>query len=189
MMRRLGGSESNILIAQGALASSYEDLGRHEQCLTMRREVYSGHLKLHGEEHFDTLRVAENYALSLLGLKRFEEAKSLLRKTMPVARRVFGENNELTLRMRMVYATTLFNDDDATLDDLREAVTTLEEIERIARRVLGFGFGFISDSRCRNPREILRRTVLKRTAPHRSIAGGAIFLENSSKHTAMMLAY
>ena len=31
----------------------------------------------------------------------------------------------------------LFKDDSATLDDLREAVTTLEEAERIARRVLG----------------------------------------------------
>ena len=28
-------------------------------------------------------------------------------------------------------------DDDATPDDLREAVTTLEETERVARRVLG----------------------------------------------------
>ena len=28
-------------------------------------------------------------------------------------------------------------DDDATLDDLREAVATLEDSERIARRVLG----------------------------------------------------
>ena len=28
-------------------------------------------------------------------------------------------------------------DDDATLDDLREAVTTLEDLARIARRVLG----------------------------------------------------
>ena len=28
-------------------------------------------------------------------------------------------------------------DDGATLDDLREAVTTLEDTERIARRVLG----------------------------------------------------
>ena len=28
-------------------------------------------------------------------------------------------------------------DDDATPDDLREAVTTLEEIERTARRVFG----------------------------------------------------
>ena len=31
----------------------------------------------------------------------------------------------------------LYDNDDATLDDLREAVTTLEDVERIARRVLG----------------------------------------------------
>ena len=41
--------------------------------------------------------------------------------------------------MRKVYAKALFLDTDATLDDLREAVTTLEEIERNARRVLGGG--------------------------------------------------
>ena len=38
---------------------------------------------------------------------------------------------------RKVYAATLYRDPDATLDHLREAVTTLEEIERIARRVFG----------------------------------------------------
>ena len=31
----------------------------------------------------------------------------------------------------------LYRDDSATLGDLREAVTALEEIERIARRVFG----------------------------------------------------
>ena len=31
----------------------------------------------------------------------------------------------------------LYQDDAATLDDLREAVTTLEDTKRIARRVLG----------------------------------------------------
>ena len=35
------------------------------------------------------------------------------------------------------YADALYRDDDATLDDLREAVTTLEDAGRIARRVLG----------------------------------------------------
>ena len=34
-------------------------------------------------------------------------------------------------------STALYCCDDATLDDLREAVTTLEEVERTARRVLG----------------------------------------------------
>ena len=56
---------------------------------------------------------------------------------IPVARRVFGENNELTLRMRWLSAEALYEDPDATLDDLREAVTTLEDTARIARRVLG----------------------------------------------------
>ena len=48
-----------------------------------------------------------------------------------------GEGYETTLRLRKVYAETLYVDDGATLDDLREAVTTLEDMHRIARRVLG----------------------------------------------------
>ena len=39
--------------------------------------------------------------------------------------------------MRWTYAAALYRDDGATLDDLREAVTTLEDIERISRRVFG----------------------------------------------------
>ena len=39
--------------------------------------------------------------------------------------------------MRGIHAKSLYEDDRATLDELREAVTTLEETERIARRVFG----------------------------------------------------
>jgi adenylosuccinate lyase len=39
--------------------------------------------------------------------------------------------------MRKLYAKVLYRDAAATLDDLREAVTTLKDTERIARRVLG----------------------------------------------------
>ena len=39
--------------------------------------------------------------------------------------------------MRANYARSLYLDGAATLDDLREAVATLEEIEPTARRVLG----------------------------------------------------
>ena len=60
-----------------------------------------------------------------------------MHKMIPVARRVLGEGHGLTLKMRTLYAATLYEDSAATLDDLRKAVTTLEEIERIARRVLG----------------------------------------------------
>ena len=88
-----------------------------------------------------TLTAAINYAHSLHSLRRFDEAKSLLRKMVPVARRVVGEGHELTLKMRKIYAEalyrSLYSDAGATLDDLREAVSTLAEIEQTARRVLG----------------------------------------------------
>ena len=103
----------------------------------MKLEVYSGYLKLVGEEHSLTFAAALNYAISLIDLRRFEEAKALLRKMMPVARRVLGECHELTLRMRANYAAALISASGATLDDFREAVATLEDAARIARRVMG----------------------------------------------------
>ena len=74
---------------------------------------------------------------SLRGLERFEEALSLLRKIVPVARRVLGEGHRVTLKTRWSYGLTLYMDPGATLDDLREAVTTLEDARRIALRVFG----------------------------------------------------
>ena len=56
---------------------------------------------------------------------------------MPVARRVLGEGHDLTLMMTLLYANALYHDEGATLDDLREAVATLEDAAGIARRVLG----------------------------------------------------
>ena len=92
---------------------------------------------LDGEENEKTLITANNYASTLFTLKRFEEAEALLRKMTPVARRILGDSKELTLKMRWIYADALSRDGDATLDDLREAVTTLEDTARIARRVFG----------------------------------------------------
>ena len=52
-----------------------------------------------------TLSAAYNYASILAQLGRFEEARSLLRKIPPAQMfSVFGENNEITLTMRLVYA-------------------------------------------------------------------------------------
>ena len=126
-----------MLAVQSNLAVTYEKLGRAEESMSMRRDVYSGRLRLNGEEHESTLIAAMNYASTLNQLHRFEEAKALLRKTIPVARRALGEGHHTTLRMRWAYGEALYWDPDATLDDLNQAVTTLEEIERIARRVLG----------------------------------------------------
>ena len=92
-----------------------------------------------GEEHESTLLAANNYADSLRALQHFEDARSLLRKAMPVARRVLGESDDLTLRISWNYARSVCEDTCPTLAELREAVTTLEETDRIARSSASVG--------------------------------------------------
>ena len=89
-----------------------------------------------------------------------------------VARRVSGDDHENTLRMRWIYEKTLYGAPGATLDDLREAVTTLEEIERIARRVLGGAHPTTTgiDDHLRNARTVLSA----REAGHRVIFTDAV---------------
>ena len=61
----------------------------------------------------------------------------MLRKTARVALRVLGEGHDTTLKSRWIYARALCEDPAATLDEILEAATTLEETEPTARRVLG----------------------------------------------------
>ena len=84
-----------------------------------------------------TLAAADNYAMSLVRLQRFEEAKSLLLRMVPVARRVLGNDHIQTIKMRWRYAEALYEDANASLEDMREVATTLEDTGRTARRVLG----------------------------------------------------
>ncbi len=136
-MRRTGALEEQVLAVQANLATTYAKLGRKDEAMRIEKDVYSGRLRQHGEEHERTLLAASNYATSLLDLRRFKEAKGLLRKTMPVARRVLGESHDLILRVKWHYAVALRDDPAVTLDDLREAVNTLEDTEQTARRVMG----------------------------------------------------
>ena len=68
--------------------------------------------------------------------------------------------------MRWSYAEMLFKDDSATLDDLREAANTLEDSERIARRVLGGAHPLTVDveSNLREARAALRAREAPATA-------------------------
>ena len=103
----------------------------------MRRDVYSGTLKLYGEEHRGTLREANNYAVVLLSLARHAEAKPILRNAIPNARRTLGAEHDLTLNFQDIYAQCLNRDPSASRDDVVEAIEIFEDIQRRARRVFG----------------------------------------------------
>jgi tetratricopeptide (TPR) repeat protein len=168
MMRRLGADEDDMLVVQANLSNTYEALGRLDDALRMKRDVYSGRLKLNGEEHESTILAANNYAATLKDQSHFTEAKALLRKSIPGARRVHGESNILTLRLRWCYAMVLYHYDGASLDDLREAVTTLEGAVQIARRVLGGAHPVTMgiEGSLRNARAALRARETPPTTSH-----------------------
>ena len=88
---------------------------------------------------------ANNYASSLANLRRFKETKLLLRRMMPVTRRVLGDDHDLMLSLRTNYALSLYRDPASTLTDLHEAKTTLEETERTARRVFGLSHPHVTN--------------------------------------------
>lgn len=93
-------------------------------------------MKLYGEEHSETLREAGNYAIFLIDLKRFEEAKGVLRKAIPVAHRIHGTDHTRTLSLREDFArATLYG--GSSPEEKREALRMLEDTLGVIRRVLG----------------------------------------------------
>ena len=138
--------------ANNALKLKQLNPPRLGKALRLQRDVYEGYLKLNGEEHPETLRAANDLAVTLSELQppSYKEVKALLRRTLPVAGCVLGKdvyNGEsestyngrfgIVLKMRWVYAEALYKDAGATLAELREAVATLEDAEQTARRVFG----------------------------------------------------
>ena len=71
-----------------------------------------------------------------------------MRKMIPVSRRVLGEAHRITLTTRYTYGEALYANPAATLDDLREAVATLEDTERSARRVFGTAHPITEGAAC-----------------------------------------
>jgi len=137
MLRRTGASEERMLISLGNLASTYQSIGRREEALRIRREVYSGNLRLYGEQDEKTIRDANNYAVVLLSLQLFGEAKRLVRKAIPNARRTLGAEHDLTLNFRDIYGRSLFLDPSASRDDVAEAIEIFVDVQRRAWRVFG----------------------------------------------------
>ena len=69
-LRRVGEIGENILVAQGNLAVLYQNFGRNEEALHLRRDVYYGYFRLYGQDR-RALRAATCYASSLIDLQRF----------------------------------------------------------------------------------------------------------------------
>ena len=124
-------SEDNMPVIQGNLANSYAKLGPPMRPCPCERAMIP---KLYGEEHKDSIVDAFNYASTFSSYVSKKSSRCCARR-FPW-RYAFSGRTMKSLTLQWNYGE-LCEDPGSTLDDLREAVTTLEDAERIARRVFG----------------------------------------------------
>jgi len=114
-------AEDCILGAQNGLANCFDCLERHDEALVLRREIYTRRVATLGVSHYDydTITSGRNLSLSLVKLKRWDEAKSFARKLLPVAQQSLGADDDASLALNMLLAGALWGNPECTRGDLR----------------------------------------------------------------------
>jgi hypothetical protein len=130
MARRLGevGIKSNIAVC-------YQKLGRADDALRLQREVHAD-LDLENTDEYRALNVS-NLAEYLIDAWQFAEAKTFMSEQTPAIRDSFGPDHCIVLDLQTYHGRDLFEADDATVDDCREAMTVLDDVVTRSRRVFG----------------------------------------------------
>ena len=137
--RRRGASVEVILDVQTNLASTYQRLGRLEEALQMKRDVYSGHSRHRdlGPLHQNTLKAALNLSTSLVNAGNYAEARAFTRDQMELARRALGADHPVTLDFQWGYSRAFTLDKGVSAEQLAEVATTLEKTLKVSQRVRG----------------------------------------------------
>ena len=104
-----------------------------QKAISIYRDVYGRYRALNGDAYPETINVALNFGRALYKDGDFSELKEVLRALLSV-QDVQGLHG---LQLRWLYANALRNAENATLDDLVEAVETLDDVSQKWRRMLG----------------------------------------------------
>ena len=119
------------------MAASFEEIGRIEDALRIKRTVYAHRVKRKGQDDEATIRFGNNLSLALIKNARFAEAKQFTRAHEPVARRALGDRHSETLRAVSILAEALYQDPAAPRADLLEAEARLVGLLPTARIIYG----------------------------------------------------
>jgi tetratricopeptide (TPR) repeat protein len=129
-MRRDGTryTSREFLTYQGNLANCYDDIGRFDEALDMRRKIYavSGDL-LH----------SLNIVGSLLKVRSYKEAREFSRRQVLPRLNEVGANHLATFNAKLSFTSAILSDIESPRKDLREAEALLDELVPKLKRVLG----------------------------------------------------
>ena len=111
--------ETNVFAAQSNLASCLAALGRCDRALVLMRETYARCVAIHGVSDESAIRAGANVAVALIQLEIWDESRTLLRdQLLPAARRLLGNDDDLTLGIKQALADILLFDPERTREDL-----------------------------------------------------------------------
>ena len=91
----------------------------------------------HGIDDASTIQAGLNLSVSLTDLKRYEEARSIQRKIIPVALRILGAENDTTLLLLRTNVRSVYSDPKATLADLRQTERSMRDVLQRTRQIYG----------------------------------------------------
>ena len=134
--------EEDILVTQSNLALCYEGLGRREEAIRLHHQVYADSVSL-GLASSTTLEYALSLCATVVYAGRYTEAKSLLCKLLPEARRDLGVEDDTYIRLRATYGQALLECDEASRDDVVEALAIFEDLASTIRRIYGTAHPFM----------------------------------------------
>jgi len=110
----------NILDAQSNVSTCLAELGRHNEALVLKREVYARRVATVGVSDKRTLLDGLNLSQHFLRPGLWAEGITLLRDhLLPTARRSLGSDDDITLCLNTNLAAAFSNNPECTRGDLR----------------------------------------------------------------------
>ncbi|MFG2620757.1 tetratricopeptide repeat protein [Streptomyces sp. NPDC048507] len=104
--KALGKEHPNTLTTRINLATTFNDLGRHQDALTLREQVRTDSERLLGHDHPATLVARTNLAATYSALGNYGDALALQEEVLTDCKRLLGEDHRETLLARANLATT-----------------------------------------------------------------------------------
>ena len=121
------------------LANAYI-LASRAELLPLRRRIYARRLRLFGVYHEHSIEAAVNLSSILCGRGLGVEARSLILTHIPKSVLKMDYDGPCMAeyhKLNVIYAGTFLEDKDASMEEVREAVTLLESANEWEKRTLG----------------------------------------------------
>ena len=124
------------------VANCFAQLGREEEAQVIRRMVLAKERSFYGDGHLEPIMTAANIANAMVqckkpSAKKYAEIREFTREWVSIAQSSGLGDHHITNRIKEAHAYGIYRDPAASLDDVREGVTILEDVDRSYRQILG----------------------------------------------------